>query len=104
MSQVKTAENQQLDQILETEWADLIYEGSEIEGFKTIEVTGNGARRWMEDHTVITRGPSGQHYSWNFDQGLTEMQEDDYYMDGAKPVYQHRVVQVITVWKDEPEA
>lgn len=103
MSQ-KSEENQQLDQILEADWDRLSREGRAAYGFKTIEVTGNGARRWMEDHTVITRGPSGQHYSWNFDQGLTEMQEDDYYMDGAKPVYPHKVVQVTTVWKDEPEA
>lgn len=46
-----------------------------VDGFVTVHQETKETKRWNSVKRVITRGPSGQHYAWEWWCGLTESQE-----------------------------
>ena len=79
-------------------WGDLMEVGDSLEGFETVEVIEGDDRRWSRYMNVITRGPSGQHYRWGYDHGLTEMQEDCRYDDRIEAVQAIETTVVVRSW------
>lgn len=56
-------------------WDSLMSVGDGDE-FVTVDVIEERESRWGTYMNVISRGPSGQLYRWNFFRGATEMQEN----------------------------
>jgi len=71
-----STEIETLQELLKEEWEDLVYKDSEVNGFVTVDEREQGSGRWTTYVQTITRGPSGKHYSWMWERGLTEYQED----------------------------
>jgi hypothetical protein len=71
----------ELRSILKEDYYALSYSGdivpSEVtEGnYETVNVEEGDARRWVQNIEVITKTPDNRLFSWNYDKGLTEMQE-----------------------------
>jgi hypothetical protein len=80
----------------EEELANELAFGSEIDGFKRVAEVSKGSGRWYEYIQVVTQGPSGQLYGWEYGQGLTEVQENDFYSI-EPPVKLRAIEKVITV-------
>lgn len=80
-------------------WSDLRSVGDELGGFTSVETIDGEDRRWSRLVEVITRGSSGTHYRWIFDQGLTESQDDDYYDDPPEVVEAHEETVVVRTWR-----
>lgn len=67
-----------LAQILEEDFHCLTAVGDGVvEGFETVASESADKTRWHEIRYIISRGPSGQHYRWNWARGLTELQEHE---------------------------
>lgn len=50
--------------------------------FKVVDIINDGDRRWVRGETVIVQHvPTGEHYAFCQDIGLTECQENDVYSD-----------------------
>ena len=79
-------------------WTELMEVGNTLEGFETVEVIEGDDRRWSRYMSVITRGPSGQHYRWGYDHGLTEVQEDERYDDRVEAVQAIETTVVVRSW------
>lgn len=79
-------------------WSELMSVGDSLEGFETVEVVEGDDRRWSRYMSVITRGPSGQHYRWGYDHGLTEVQEDCRYDDRVEAVQAIETTVVVRSW------
>lgn len=67
----------ELEEILRDDWYELSKLGDNVDGFETVDRIEGNDRRWFRCITVITQGPSGQLYQWEFDHGLTEHQESE---------------------------
>lgn len=80
-------------------WTDLRSVGDELGGFVVVETIEDEPRRWSRAVSVITRGPSGTHYRWSFDQGLTEMQDDSILDLDPEIVEQHEETVVVKTWR-----
>ncbi|WP_330253069.1 hypothetical protein OG874_00190 [Nocardia sp. NBC_00565] len=69
----------ELDQLkallADSEWHDLTYE-EDVDGFDFVERVNGENRSWTRSVAIITRGPSGQHYRWRFEEGLNEDHPD----------------------------
>jgi hypothetical protein len=48
---------------------------------------------------VIIKGPSGKFYAYDYDKGLTENQDNEYYTDDVYQVEKFEKVVTTTVWK-----
>ena len=83
----------------EDRWSDLRSVGDDLGGFVVVETIEDEPRRWSRAVSVITRGPSGTHYRWSFDQGLTEMQEDSVLDLDPELVEQHEETVVVRSWR-----
>lgn len=71
-----STEIETFQELLKVEWEDLIYKDAEVNGFVTVDEREHGQGRWTTYVQTVTRGPSGKHYSWSWERGLTEYQED----------------------------
>ncbi|CRH91224.1 Uncharacterised protein [Chlamydia trachomatis] len=80
------SEIEDLKKILDEDWSALTYDGETVDGFETVSCEVTGRRRWEENMTTITRGPSGQLYLWEWVRGLTELQDDSGPMEVDSPV------------------
>lgn len=80
------------------QWSELSDVGYKLEGFETVARVEGEDRRWSRRITVITRGPSGKFYSWDYEHGLTESQESDYHGDAPVEVEPHTRPVVVTDW------
>lgn len=75
-----------LQTFLKEYWEDVTY-GSEVftteDGlrFENIEEVVYDTARWSTPIFVITKGPSGQHYGWEWHRGNTEMQDSYRYVE-----------------------
>lgn len=77
----------QLAEILTEDYYCLAEKGDSVdEGFETVDVIEGDEGRWMRHMQVITQGPSGQHYRWAWERGLTEYQECEGPAEYGKPV------------------
>lgn len=87
------------------EWHELTY--GETDGFVYVTSEDGEDRRWLRTVTVITRGPSGQHYSWEYEHGLTENQEDqapgEYYALKVVPVRLVEETVIVRKWVSDGE-
>jgi hypothetical protein len=83
----------------EDRWIDLRSVGDELGGFVVVETIEEEPRRWSRAVSVITRGPSGAHYRWSFDQGLTELQDDSILDLDPDVVEQHEETVVVRSWR-----
>lgn len=93
-------EKDRLESLLRDDYRNFIYEGDEYRGFKVISVESLGSRRWSETMRVITRSTiTGEHFAWNYESGLTEMQEDDYYPEPVTPVHPVTKIVTVTEWR-----
>ncbi|ASR75910.1 hypothetical protein J4U02_gp063 [Mycobacterium phage Aziz] len=96
----KTIE-QQLTAILEVDDDDAVYllrveRDSEVEGFKHVAVEEGENRRWARGDTIIVQHvATGRYFAFDFDQGLTEYQEDEVYADSVREV--KRVVKTVEI-------
>ena len=90
-------EIEQLKAILDQEWESLAWDEDEAEGFKTVDRNEVGTSRWSTTIEVITQGPSGKLYLWEWEEGLTEMQENDRYDDSVTEVEKHEETKTIVV-------
>lgn len=64
-----------LKKILTDDWTVLASKGYVAEGFITVDRHEGDDGRWTRNIEVITRAPSGQHYRWEYERGLTERDE-----------------------------
>lgn len=87
---------------LEEDYYDLSGEGDKIdfdggEGeFETVSVEEGDARRWAQWIAIVTKTPSGKFYSWGYDRGLTEMQDNEDFDGELTEVFQNiRTVVVV---------
>ena len=69
------SEIEDLKKELDEYWDSLISVG-DGDQFVTVDVVEDRESRWGTYMSVISRGPSGQLYRWNFFSGATEMQEN----------------------------
>ncbi|SKU46684.1 Uncharacterised protein [Mycobacteroides abscessus subsp. abscessus] len=82
------AEIDDLKEILtEDSWA-LSYKGAECDGFEVVHVKQGEDRRWSRTNLVVVRAPSGKHYAYDYEQGLTEYQDVDAFGDGNPKPYE----------------
>jgi hypothetical protein len=90
-------EIEKLKALLKEDWTEIEHTGE----FKNVDRIDGEDRRWTRTVEVITRGPSGQHYRWEYEHGLTEIQEDmgpgEYYELKIVPV--RRVVELVETVK-----
>jgi hypothetical protein len=95
------SELDRLKELLEESWSELEYFE---DGFKNVDRIEGEPRRWTRTIQVITRGPSGQHYRWEYEEGLTENQEDlgpgEYYPLKIELVYPFTKTIEVTEWKE----
>ncbi|MFB8281906.1 hypothetical protein [Nocardia colli] len=104
MSANTTGEVELLQQLLADDWHDVLDATAEqpLDGFVTVASEELDTGRWSRFMRVITHGPSGQHYAWEYAQGLTEYQDDtgpcEYGAVAVKPV--HAVRQTVTKWAE----
>ncbi|MEV6219763.1 hypothetical protein [Nocardia sp. NPDC051833] len=94
--------------ITDDEWHDLTYKDDEgVDGFVFMEAKDGEDRRWLRTVTVITRGPSGQHYAWDYEHGLTENQENqkpgEYYPLRLVPVRSVEETVIVRRWVSDGE-
>jgi hypothetical protein len=80
-------------------WADLRTVGDELGGFVVVETIEGDDRRWSRAVEVIVCAPSGTHYRWSYDSGLTEYQDDDLLDGDPVVVEQHEEEVVVRTWK-----
>lgn len=73
--------------------------GDERDGFATVDREEHESRRWSRAVTLITQGPSGAYYRWGYDEGLTEMQDDERYSDDVVEVTRHEELVPVVNWK-----
>ncbi|APQ42170.1 hypothetical protein SEA_ESTES_65 [Mycobacterium phage Estes] len=96
----KTIE-QQLTDILEADEADDVYclrreSDIEVGGFKHADYEVGENRRWARGDTIIVQHTaSGRYFAFDFDEGLTEYQEDEVYADSVREV--KRVVKTVEI-------
>lgn len=69
---------------LEENWDECRSEGDTWESkyggkFVNVSQEDQGARRWSATQVMVTKTPDGKFYQWEYDRGLTEMQDDDRY-------------------------
>lgn len=89
MADTDTDEIDALKTLLKEDWRALTLEGDDCDGFETVDTIEGDNGRWHRDIEVITRGPSGQLYKWEYLHGLTENQESellDWNKDWVQPV------------------
>lgn len=88
--------------ILTEDYIELADVGDQVDGFETVERTAGEPRRWFRAITLITRAPSGQHYRWRYDEGLTENQDNEGPAENGEPtITPVRAVEetvVVTKW------
>ncbi|MFD4444898.1 hypothetical protein ACFWPK_34500 [Nocardia sp. NPDC058519] len=105
----QTAEIDQLKALITgDDWHELTYMDDEgVDGFVFVEDEDGADRRWLRTVTVITKGPSGQHYAWDYEHGLTENQEDqqpgEYYSLRLVPVRQVEENVIVRKWVSDGE-
>jgi len=80
-------------------WGDLRSVGDELGGFVVVETVEGDDRRWSRAVAVIARGPSGAHYRWSYDHGLTEVQDDSLLDGDPQLVEQHEETVVVKTWR-----
>ncbi|MGY1896182.1 hypothetical protein [Nocardia gipuzkoensis] len=75
------------------------------EGFVTVAQIEGDSGRWTQTMRVITRGPSKQHYAWEYKSGLTESQEAigpaEYGTPEVTPVRRQAKRVTVTEWVAE---
>ena len=91
-------EAEALKQIIEDDSYALISVDDKVEGFTTADVVSHGSGRWNEYIEVITAGPSGKFYSWSYEKGLTESQEDSFDFVEVTEVLRTEVQTVVVKW------
>ncbi|AEK09976.1 hypothetical protein FDH96_gp064 [Mycobacterium phage Rey] len=68
----------------------------EIDGFKHVAVEEGENRRWARGDTIIVQHvDTGRYFAFDFDQGLTEYQENEVYTDSVREV--QRVVKTVEI-------
>lgn len=72
-------EKEQLEKLLEDDYSEFTWVGTEIDGFETIFEEEVESGRWESHHEVITKTPSGKLYKWKHSRGLTENQDNERY-------------------------
>ena len=92
-----TSELDQLNEVLEDHWLELSY--GTREGFQHVEEIEGENRRWTRTNQVIVQGPSGKYYSYLYEEGLTEMQENYFYGDSAVEVEPVEKTVTVKEWK-----
>lgn len=78
----------------EVTWHNEVFETEDGLRFENIEEVVNDPSRWHTPIFMITKGPSGQHYGWEWHSGNTEMQDNERY---DKRVYRVRPQEVTTI-------
>jgi hypothetical protein len=103
LDDLKTMLSQKQGESWRENWQDLTYVGEEIDGFEVIDVIELGENRWSMTTQVALKGPSGEFYTFMYNRGLTENQEDDF-LGEVQPVYrQVKTVEVIEWAKKQEE-
>lgn len=95
-------EIENLKAILGDDYWALMDKGDDEKGFTVVDYIEGDDRRWSATDTIVVLGPSGQHYAWYFERGLTEMQPSEREDDTVNLVYPHTTTVTITRWKDKP--
>ncbi|TDP29885.1 hypothetical protein [Nocardia ignorata] len=97
-------EKTEIDQLAEllrgTYWHELTdVEPYDIDGFTTVARINGENRDWTRTVAIVTRGPSGQHYRWEFEEGLAEDHPDFGPAEYGDPdiTLVHQVTETITV-------
>lgn len=88
-----------LDLVLDRDWRDLTAVNDHMEGFTVVAIDEGVSRRWSRTDQIIVRGPSGTHYAWYLEVGLTEMQDTDRFDDAIDIVEPHTETITVTTWK-----
>lgn len=57
--------------------------------FTNVSQEDQGARRWTATQVMVTKAPDGKFYQWEYERGLTEMQEDERYNDQVLEVEEY---------------
>ena len=95
---MSTTEAEKLAQTIEDDYYALVHIQGHADGFTTVDVLSHGSGRWNEHMQIITQGPSGKFYSWTYESGLTEMQDDNFdYLDITE-VLRTEVPTVVVQW------
>lgn len=88
MHQYMNEEHKLLHEALKDDWRSILWD--ESDEFTVVKKIRGDKRRWSTNVQVITRCPSGQLYEWNYEDGHTEYQEDDYHSEVPIPVEEHK--------------
>jgi hypothetical protein len=76
------------------EYHPYIYHEGDDE-FEYVNEYSNGSGRWFEYMTTILRDPNGQYYAIDWNQGLTEYQENEY--EDPRPRKVKRIEKKVTI-------
>lgn len=90
------SEVENLKGLLEEDAVSWSYRCSDESGWKTIDRIELDSGRWTKHVQVITQGPSGKLYRWDYEEGLTEYQDDlyeDFSIEEVVPV--EKIVKII---------
>ena len=92
------SEQERLGELLEEDWMCLNGRGDVCCDFRTVDVESGGRGRWSEYMTAVTRSErTGEHFMWDYSEGLTEYQDSDY--DGSlRPVRPVTKMVEVTEW------
>lgn len=75
------------------------YDGDSHGPFEVVAIEDEGDGRWTRHETVIVRhNPTGDHYAFHQDIGLTECQENEVYADTIRPVVKRTKTVTVTEW------
>lgn len=93
-NKIAMQEIDELKAILDNDPTDLL-DRDEYLGFTRIGQFEFDSGRWESFMTAVVRGDSGQHYAWDYREGLTEMQDTDYgeweNLRKVRPVPKHSI-------------
>lgn len=76
-------------------WLDWISDA--YDGWVNVETVEGDDRRWSRWNTVILQSPSGRHWAFGYEHGLTEYQE--HYYDGQPPWRVEPYERVVKGWR-----
>lgn len=93
MTDIATEEINRLHEILKENYLELATVGDELNGFTTVATGDEGEGRWSSHEWVVSQSPVGNFYRWEWERGLTEYQDHEYYED--KPVQVSKSVRLV---------
>lgn len=94
-----STEQKQIEQFIADDPYTFMWEGDNHEGFEVVAREEGDDRRWSKMVYIVIKAPSGKYFRWNYDQGLTEYQPNDYESGTVEEVERVEKTVIVLEWK-----